>query len=90
MKTWKWLVGAGAACVACCAIPILGGSAAAAAGAGGLLACADEFVVPALAVGTAALLSGVLWWRSRRLQRARACGCAANDEAMKGPDHGAR
>lgn len=76
MKALKLLLGIGAACAACCAIPFFGGSAVLAAGAGGLLACADEFALPAFALAGIALLSGVFWWRSRRLQRQSACGCS--------------
>src|SRR5262245_40927067 len=87
MKTTKVLLGIGAACAACCAIPLLGGSAAVAAVASGVFACADEFVVPAFVAGGIALATGALWWRNRRLQRAVACGCT-NADAAQGPDHG--
>ncbi|WP_127997011.1 hypothetical protein [Piscinibacter defluvii] len=49
MRPWKAVLGIGAACVACCAIPLVGGvaaltagTAALAAAGSALLACADE------------------------------------------------
>lgn len=50
MRPWKAVLGVGAACAACCAVPLVGGVAswtmgasALAAAASALLACADEF-----------------------------------------------
>jgi hypothetical protein len=84
MKPWKAALGVGAACVACCAVPLLGGAAAltvstatlAAAGSA-LLACADGLVP--LAGGLLALAAGAggfVWWQHRaRRQVQSAPGC---------------
>ena len=44
MKHWKVALGLGAACVACCAVPIAAGVATLAAASSALIACADELV----------------------------------------------
>jgi hypothetical protein len=86
MKSWKLVLGAGAACAACCAAPIVGGMAALGLGSGllaggaGALSLALESWLP-LAAGGAALagvagVAGVVAWRRRRpAQRVGACGC---------------
>ena len=55
MKHWKVVVGLGAACAACCAVPIAAGVAILATASSALIACADEFVPAAWAMagGTA-------------------------------------
>lgn len=77
MKPWKTAVGVGAACAACCAVPLLGGAAAltigsaslAAAGSA-LLACADEFAPLAWALfALAAVVAGAVLWRRKRQRR---------------------
>lgn len=78
MTPWKTALGVGAACAACCAVPLLGGAAAlgigsaslAAAGSA-LLACTDELAplaIMLLAVATA--VAGLVLWRKRRKPRA--------------------
>jgi hypothetical protein len=89
MKTWKAVAGVGAACAACCAVPLLGGVAAMTAGTTAiasvgatLWACADELAP--VAAGFAALAAvggGVLWWRRRsksQIQPAQRCGGNCN------------
>ncbi len=85
MRPWKAVLGVGAACAACCAVPLVGGIAALtvgtsalAAAAAALLACADEFAP--LAAGILALaVMGVAaaWW----LRRQRRTGEPAHDGA---------
>lgn len=83
MKPWKPLlgVGVGAACAACCAVPLLGGASAALAGTGALaafgaalMACANELLALLLATAVGA---GVWAWRRRRLQRQREAAAAS-------------
>lgn len=81
MRPWKAVLGIGAACAACCAIPLVGGVAALTAGTAALaatgsalLACADEFAP----FGTGLLVlagagAAVTWWVRWR-QRNRAPG----------------
>ena len=91
MRPWKAVLGIGAACAACCAVPLIGGAAmltagtaALAATGSALLACADEFVVPGTALlGLSGLAGGVIWWRRRTprpVTSASGCGggCDAN------------
>ena len=82
MKPWKVMLGLGAACAACCAIPLV-----AAAGGLALLGSAlfarFEAFAPAgmllVAGGAVVLAAGVWWLRQRRIARARAsCGCAGS------------
>lgn len=82
MKSWKVMLGLGAACAACCAIPLV-------AAAGGLalfgsaLFARFEAFVPAsmlLAAGGAAVLAAGVWsLRKRRIASANVgCGCAGS------------
>ena len=83
MKPWKAALGVGAACAACCAVPLLGGAAALAAGSAtlaaagsALLACADELLPLAIGLlGLAAVGAGIVVWRRRRARLA-APACA--------------
>lgn len=77
MKPWKAVLGLGAACAACCAIPLLGMSAGLAAFGSALAACADE-LLPAAFVLIAIALALAGWWLIRRRQAAKlsACACA--------------
>jgi LPXTG-motif cell wall-anchored protein len=86
MKPWKLVLGAGAACAACCAAPIIGAMAALGVGSGlfaggvGALSAYTESWVP-LAAGGAALaaVAGVVAWRRKRAaQPAAGCGCPSN------------
>lgn len=79
MRPWKAVLGVGAACAACCAIPLVGGVAswtmgasALAAAASALMACADEFApLAAGLLALAAVVSAAAWWL-RRVRRIRA------------------
>jgi hypothetical protein len=76
MRPWKVMLGLSAACVACCAVPLLGVASGLATLASALLACADEFIPEAIALGAvAAALAGLWLWRRRRMARGGACGC---------------
>lgn len=93
MRPWRALLGVGAACAACCAVPLLGGAAvftagtaAVAAAGSALLACADEFLPLGIALLTlAALAAGVFWWRRRR-----AGAIAAQTTSCEGGCHAGR
>lgn len=92
MKPWKAALGIGAACAACCAVPLLGGaavltagSASLAAAGSALLACADELAPLAFGMlALAAAVGCVILWRRRQRQAPsalqvtapKACGCA--------------
>ena len=88
MKPWKAALGVGAACAACCTVPLLGGVAALAAGSvtlaaagSALVACAGEFVPLAFVLLAMAAVGGcVILWRRRSQRRVLAastsCGCA--------------
>jgi len=79
MRSWKVMLGLGAACAACCAIPLLAAAGGLAALASALWACADEFIPAAVVLGViAAGLAGVWWWRKRKATRAGPCGCATS------------
>lgn len=73
MRPWKAAVGVGAACAACCAIPLFGGAAALTAGSAAIAAigasiaaCADEFAVIGAVLLVLALGGGLMAWRRRR------------------------
>lgn len=77
MKSWKVVLGLGAACAACCAIPLLGLAGGLAAAGSALAACADELLPLGAALLAAALaLAGVWGWRRRQARRDSACACA--------------
>ena len=83
MKLWKLLLGLGAACAACCAIPLLGG-AALVSSAAALWACADELLpVAMLMLGVAAF-----WFWRRQVARRAACECPT--ACATGGDHACR
>ena len=72
MKPWKLVLGAGAACAACCAAPIIGGMAALgvgsglfAGGVGALSAYTESWVPLALEVRPCGR-GGLVAWRRRR------------------------
>jgi len=81
MANWKSILGLGAACAACCAVPLAGalgivgaGGALAAAGAA-LLACADELAL-ALALGFLGVLAlAFMYWRRRKATNAAPPAC---------------
>lgn len=82
MKLWKLVLGAVAACAACCSAPII--SAAAAMGLGGIgaVAASTQSWVPFVA-GAVALAAGagVVAWRRRPPVQATSCGspgCSAS------------
>ena len=84
MRPWKAVVGVGAACAVCCAVPLLGGVAAFTAGSTALaaigsawLACADEFgPLAGVLLALAAAGGGLVWWRRRAARKAQAqAGC---------------
>lgn len=85
MRPWKAVLGVGAACVACCAVPLVGGVAAwtlgtsaLAAATSALLACADEFApLTAGMLALAVVGAAAVWW----LRRERRSGEAAHGEA---------
>lgn len=84
MKPWKLVLGAGAACAACCAAPIIGGMAALGVGSGlfavgvSTLSAYLESWVPLAAVGAAlaGIAAVVAWRRKRPAQPATGCGCS--------------
>ena len=89
MRPWKAVLGVGAACAVCCAVPLLGGVAGLAAGTtavgaagSALLACADELTLLGFALlAVAAASAGLVWWRRRAHRKAQvttSCGGACN------------
>lgn len=81
MRPWKAVLGIGAACAACCAIPLIGGvaaltggTAALAAAGSALLACADEFAPFATSLLVLAGVGGAVTWWVRRRRRNRTPG----------------
>lgn len=90
MRPWKAVVGVGAACAVCCAVPLVGGAAALTAGSTALaalgstlLACADEFLPMAgVLLALAAAGGGLVWWRRRAARKAQAqTGCSGGRSA---------
>lgn len=81
MSPWKAALGVGAACAACCALPVLGlaGGAAASGALSGALSAAwlDAPWWVGVIVSSLVLTVGAGWfWQRRRAQRAAACDCA--------------
>ena len=81
MRPWKALLGLGAACAACCLIPLVatvGGVAVF----GSALLARLEAIVPAsillIAGGSAITIMGLWWLRKRRSSSDFACGCAGS------------
>jgi hypothetical protein len=73
------MLGLGAACAACCAIPLLGVAGGLATFASALWACADEFTPTAIGLGAVAAALAAVWvWRKRRPAQSGACGCATS------------
>jgi hypothetical protein len=89
MKPWKLVLGAGVACVACCAAPIISGMAALgigsgllAAGAGALSAYAESWLpLVAGGVAVAAVAGTMAWKRKRPAEPATERGCSSSPEA---------
>ncbi|MDB5913175.1 MAG: hypothetical protein JWP22_1850, partial [Ramlibacter sp.] len=89
MKPWKLVLGAGAACAACCAAPLIGGMAALGIGSGlfaagvGTLGAYTQSWLPLAAGGVAlAAVAGIVAWkRKRAAEPAMACGCSSSAEA---------
>lgn len=91
MRPWKAAVGVGAACAACCAIPLLGGATAFVAGStavatigAALAACADEFALLGVVLIVSALIGVLLAWRRRQRasgsNQVSSCSGACNAE----------
>lgn len=79
MKSWKVVLGLGAACAACCAIPLLGLAGWLATFGSALAACADEFLPSAAVLLAVAMgLAGVWLWRRRQATRRDTCGCTTS------------
>ena len=73
------MLGLGAACAACCAIPLLGVAGGLAAFASALWACADKFISAAVGLSIVAMALAGLWlWRKRRIPAANSCGCVTS------------
>lgn len=71
------MLGLGLACLACCAIPLLGAAGGLAALVSALWACADEFVPEAIVLSIAAAAFAGLWiWKRSRATCDTACGCS--------------
>ncbi|MBI3369424.1 MAG: hypothetical protein HY021_13565 [Burkholderiales bacterium] len=84
MKHWKGILGLGAACAACCALPVsmaLLGTGALASVAAFVTACAGELALTAGLLAAAALGLGL--WRWRQIAR-RPAACAYAPEAVAG------
>jgi hypothetical protein len=76
MNAWKALLGLGAACAACCAIPLLGLAGGLASTGSLLLAFTGEFLMLGAVLLTMALaLTSAWWWRRRQASRRAACAC---------------
>jgi hypothetical protein len=84
MQPWKVVLGLGAACAACCALPLLGIAGALAASASALWARVAELLPVAIALGAvAAVVAGVGVWQRRRAARGSACGCRARAKGIE-------
>ena len=79
MRSWMLMLGLGAACAVCCAIPLLGVAGGLAVFASALWACADEFIPAAIGLGVVASALLALWlWRTRPSAQANTCACATS------------
>lgn len=75
----KLMLGLGAACAVCCAVPLLGLAGGLSAFAAALWACADEFLPAALVLLAIAAGLVVLRMRKRPVASVKgACGCATS------------
>jgi len=82
MKNWKVALGLGAACVACCAIPLSAAVAGLAAVSSGLLTFADDLLPAAWAAAGVAIVAAALWvWRSRVAAARGNCECPSAETA---------
>lgn len=91
MKPWKAILGLGAACAACCAVPLLSGAGALMVGSStlaatgtALLASAGEFTPMRALLGVAGIVAGAFLWHRRGNRPATAAAscagaCNAND-----------
>jgi len=89
MKPLKAVLGLGAACAACCAIPLSGLAGGFAVLGSALSACADD-LLPAAAVFMALALggAGAWWWRRRQAAaRSTSCNCAGVCSTEADPLH---
>lgn len=85
MKNWKVALGLGAACAACCAIPLSAAVAGLAALSSGLVAFADELVPAAWAAAGVALVAGGVWlWRRRVAAVCKGDFACSSGEAASG------
>jgi hypothetical protein len=84
MQIWKVMLGLGAACAACCALPLLGIAGGLAASASALWACAGELAPVAIALGAVAVAVLGTWaWLRRRAARSSACGCSPSPKGIE-------
>lgn len=83
MTSWKLGLGAALACIACCAVPLIGGAALVSLGAAlsPLLACAAELLPLA---GVTLAVWAVWVWRRRRAARNAKCGCSTACSTTEG------
>lgn len=82
MKPLKVVLGLGAACAACCALPLLGLSAGFAGFGSALAACADELRPAAQVLLVVALgLAGAWLVRRRQAAKRASCACSAPSQA---------
>ncbi|MBT2326847.1 hypothetical protein J7E62_31560 [Variovorax paradoxus] len=81
MKPWKVLLGLGAVCAACCAIPLVAAAGSMALFGSALLARLEAFVPASVLLmggGAAVLVAGLWWRRKRRVSTQGRCGCAGS------------
>lgn len=77
MTPWKLLLGLGAACAACCAIPLVAATGGIALFGSALLAHLEAFVPASLLLATGAgavVVAGLWWMRKRRASSRPGCG----------------
>ena len=81
MRPWKALLGLGAACAACCLLPLVAAAGGVAVFGSALLARLEAFVpasILLIAGGAAIAMTGLCWLRKRRRSLDAACGCAGS------------